>query len=1082
MGRRDKLALHAQSVTLLPALALDRIRKDPPSLGLTSGLSHALFSCMPVENLFRVAWVGRIGICVILLFVVLGLLSTEQAGREGRVGAFKHYRLTSLEQRDGLPPSTPGVAKFGLLRYGEGDTANTGVQQGGLKPCKAGDAEGGTWEVHGAAMTLTLRERPAGDFAMWFIETLGGEGTEGGDSVRFKLEGADDPEGAWSVVGSSASVQYYVKTVHTHGVAPTPLERGAVLRIDATKGFAQMYYHVQALLIYLCWLFVVGAAMFGKALVARRGLFTTFKLQFMTRAIGGILFLQSGVEEDRQIHALRAFSTSALSLVSFVLIQWREELLEVVFFWIGVCVTCIQAWTHWRLFGEPLSFRKGLGSLSYSVFFFFISLTMMLARVFVLRKVIKNTRKSKRQFDAAWEGVVARERNEVCRVARLVGRIKESTAGKKALQLNRSAKEQGPGVGIRRRLRSLRRVSTATDTLQSGSLRLEMPPWGVAGEDAVKGEAREGGVGCASDGGGAGGGEAEPGSCRAGTGGGPPDGSMIGVTDSSTSLRTAMSSLLPNPWRSSNPFLTSGRRVLPVAGAGIESWEGYLAQNLLQRLGLIETLRSRSQPEFSLGQPVETLDQLYSQAFLVQDDFFEVVASLARLFGGKFRLRPTEGARRVEFGEWEEGESGKFLLGGVKRVKSSITKLDRAYNRDVSRLLDVCRETIYFDTVDQLRRCLAAISENPRLEIVRLKSTMEAEQDTREGGYDGGWLLASGMRFVGVYVRLRGVEGAKRLCVDSHVCELLLVLTDVGRIAHAPHTREAYCDWRMCKRVIAFLLPFYRSARQLFCNQGVGRRTDGAAGPAERERGGNGEALAGEKGGNCEASGGIDESGRSTASNVSPLNSSHSECQPEGGAAAAEDGPRGVESVFEAGSSVRPTLQIVSVGNENSAHPSPANLNSSGQRAGAGLPGARGGGSVGSYVSGEMETLLEGISCMSALGLCDFLDHRWEEVQRGHDQRSSTSSSFSGIFFSTQRPMTSALQKWPMRVILIGIGVFYLLRGVSNTLQYASLSDGEVFPPYRHYRLQTVLTRDRSEGNGITSPGISVFGVLDDSR
>ena len=45
-------------------------------------------------------------------------------------------------------------------------------------------------------------------------------------------------------------------------------------------------------------------------------------------------------------------------------------------------------------------------------------------------------------------------------------------------------------------------------------------------------------------------------------------------------------------------------------------------------------------------------------------------------------------------------------MGGIKSPSRGIEKADAAYGGDVSRLLDVCRESIIFETIEDMAACL----------------------------------------------------------------------------------------------------------------------------------------------------------------------------------------------------------------------------------------------------------------------------------------------------------------------------------------------------------------------------------------
>jgi hypothetical protein len=86
----------------------------------------------------------------------------------------------------------------------------------------------------------------------------------------------------------------------------------------------------------------------------------------------------------------------------------------------------------------------------------------------------------------------------------------------------------------------------------------------------------------------------------------------------------------------------------------------------------------------------------------------------------------------------------------VKSARRCVDKADVAYKHDVSRLLDVYRETLYFDTVCDLHACLEEMRLDAEVEIVRVKSTMTGECDS-DPHFAG---LRCSMTFFLMYVRM----------------------------------------------------------------------------------------------------------------------------------------------------------------------------------------------------------------------------------------------------------------------------------------------------------------------------------------
>ncbi len=139
--------------------------------------------------------------------------------------------------------------------------------------------------------------------------------------------------------------------------------------------------------------------------------------------------------------------------------------------------------------------------------------------------------------------------------------------------------------------------------------------------------------------------------------------------------------------------------------------------------------------------------------------------------GGMF---PTMGGAFVR---WEELQGDAELQDSVrwedlKQEERAIEKVIRCYGEDVSRLVDVCRQSIVFAEVDQLAACFELIASDPAAELMRVKNRMSLGLDGRE---------SAGFRNVSMNLRIRD-EDAKSFGVDTHVCELQLLLLDFAKL------------------------------------------------------------------------------------------------------------------------------------------------------------------------------------------------------------------------------------------------------------------------------------------------------------
>jgi hypothetical protein len=135
---------------------------------------------------------------------------------------------------------------------------------------------------------------------------------------------------------------------------------------------------------------------------------------------------------------------------------------------------------------------------------------------------------------------------------------------------------------------------------------------------------------------------------------------------------------------------------------------------------------------------VTSLDQLFAQAAGMQMILRRKVQEWAMHAGGCFQV---EGTGELEFVTWSDvcqrpDVVARIKWGKLKSVSRSVEKLLGAYQEDVSRLLDVCRERIVFNTVQDLLVCLENISRDRCVRIVRIKNRLDPAYNAHEtAGY-----------------------------------------------------------------------------------------------------------------------------------------------------------------------------------------------------------------------------------------------------------------------------------------------------------------------------------------------------------
>ncbi len=88
----------------------------------------------------------------------------------------------------------------------------------------------------------------------------------------------------------------------------------------------------------------------------------------------------------------------------------------------------------------------------------------------------------------------------------------------------------------------------------------------------------------------------------------------------------------------------------------------------------------------------------------------------------------------------------------------------------MSRLLDICRQSIYFRSVADLRKCLEAISSDTEVVLVKLKNRLDPDLSSD---------TSSGYRNLAINLRIV-TDQAQALGAETHVCEVQLLLAKMA--------------------------------------------------------------------------------------------------------------------------------------------------------------------------------------------------------------------------------------------------------------------------------------------------------------
>eukprot|EP00281_Chroomonas_sp_CCMP1168_P021744 CAMPEP_0206223420 /NCGR_PEP_ID=MMETSP0047_2-20121206/6477_1 /ASSEMBLY_ACC=CAM_ASM_000192 /TAXON_ID=195065 /ORGANISM="Chroomonas mesostigmatica_cf, Strain CCMP1168" /LENGTH=166 /DNA_ID=CAMNT_0053646297 /DNA_START=230 /DNA_END=731 /DNA_ORIENTATION=- len=145
--------------------------------------------------------------------------------------------------------------------------------------------------------------------------------------------------------------------------------------------------------------------------------------------------------------------------------------------------------------------------------------------------------------------------------------------------------------------------------------------------------------------------------------------------------------------------------------------------------------------------------------------------------GGMLQIHASE--KVPQFRKWDEIKEDDNLLVSVKwatlkRPDRAIEKIVRSYSQDTSRLLDVCRQSIYFETLEALYTCVRTIRKDPDARPCRVKNRYDTS-------FDSGML--AGYRDFAINMRIVTKDTIE--CeVDTHVCEVLLLHKEFAQLKH----------------------------------------------------------------------------------------------------------------------------------------------------------------------------------------------------------------------------------------------------------------------------------------------------------
>jgi len=204
---------------------------------------------------------------------------------------------------------------------------------------------------------------------------------------------------------------------------------------------------------------------------------------------------------------------------------------------------------------------------------------------------------------------------------------------------------------------------------------------------------------------------------------------------------------------------------------------------------------SRSLPVFSSREslgwiPITSVDQLYAQASALQPILRSKVQGWADVSQGSFLAtkhdREDEPDDKIFIG-WHQAKGDPKLRDSVewaqmKKPLRAVEKAIQTYRGDVSRLLDITRQTIYFQDIEHISTCLGAIWQDEEIVVERIKNRMDPEDSVTQ--------MYGAYRDVMLNIRIVN-DKTKDLCINTHICEVRLALQCFAEVLIMDNTTHA---------------------------------------------------------------------------------------------------------------------------------------------------------------------------------------------------------------------------------------------------------------------------------------------------
>ena len=143
------------------------------------------------------------------------------------------------------------------------------------------------------------------------------------------------------------------------------------------------------------------------------------------------------------------------------------------------------------------------------------------------------------------------------------------------------------------------------------------------------------------------------------------------------------------------------------------------------------------------------------------------VTSIDTLFQHASCLRPVLQGKIMQYvGETPHASRiSSSLETPLKTPERAVQKILRCYGGDCSLLVDICRECIVFDKIEDITQMVEKFRHDPEIQIVRVKNRLDPHYDSK---------LSAGYRDVMINLKIVTQETVS-LNIQHHVAELQLI-------------------------------------------------------------------------------------------------------------------------------------------------------------------------------------------------------------------------------------------------------------------------------------------------------------------